>query len=164
MAQKPKEQIRTQLDETAPGRLGGARHTVPAATAQSDRASRFLARLDTHLPIISDRPARCAFLDRQLEGWGQRYARFIATEGASEPAADPADPPQAADFLLTIVGLAARRSAQAHVPAKARPGLDPGWTPVRRREHAPLNDSRACSDSEGTEHALGERGTGGNNV
>src|SRR5258708_5865543 len=37
----------------------------------------------------------------------------------------------------------------AHVPAKARPGLDPGWTPVRRQEHAPLNDSRACPDSEG---------------
>ena len=25
----------------------------------------------------------------------------------------------------------------AHVPAKARPGHDPGWTPVRRQEHAP---------------------------
>jgi hypothetical protein len=84
---------------------------VPVAAARSDRASRFLARLDTHLPIVSDRPARCAFLDRQLEGWERRYARFIATQGASEPAADPADPPQAADFLLTIVGLAARRIA-----------------------------------------------------
>jgi hypothetical protein len=26
----------------------------------------------------------------------------------------------------------------AHVPAKACPGLDPGWGPVRRQEHAPL--------------------------
>jgi len=34
----------------------------------------------------------------------------------------------------------------AHVPAK--------WTPVRRKEHAPLNDSRVCPDSEGTGHAL----------
>src|SRR2546425_13081302 len=37
-------------------------------------------------------------------------------------------------------------TAIAHVPAK--------WTPVRRQEHAPLKDARACSDSEGTEHAL----------
>jgi hypothetical protein len=42
----------------------------------------------------------------------------------------------------------------AHVPAKAGPGLDPGWTPVRRQEHAPNEESRARSDSEGTERAL----------
>jgi molybdopterin molybdotransferase len=29
----------------------------------------------------------------------------------------------------------------AHVPAKAGPGLDPGWTPVRREEHAPDKES-----------------------
>ena len=40
-----------------------------------------------------------------------RASRFIATEGASEFATSRADPPQAADFLLTIIGLAARRSA-----------------------------------------------------
>jgi hypothetical protein len=111
MTDRPGDRIRKQLDETVPGRRDGARRALPAAAAQSDRASRFLARLDTHLPIIADRPARRAFLDRQLEGWERRYARFIATQGASEPAADPADPPQAADFLLTIVGLAARRIA-----------------------------------------------------
>jgi hypothetical protein len=33
-----------------------------------------------------------------------------------------------------------RLPALAHVPAKARPGLDPGWTPVRRQEDAPLHD------------------------
>src|SRR5713226_1292081 len=44
--------------------------------------------------------------------------------------------------------------ALAHVPAKACPGLDPGWIPVRRQEHAPLDNSRACPDSEGTGHAL----------
>jgi hypothetical protein len=54
---------------------------------------------------------RRAFLDRQLEGWEHRYACFLATEGASEPAADPADPPHAADFLLAITALAARRIA-----------------------------------------------------
>jgi hypothetical protein len=36
--------------------------------------------------------------------------------------------------------------SRAHVRAKR--------TPVRRQEHAPLKDSRARSDSEGTEHAL----------
>jgi hypothetical protein len=113
MTRKPRDSIRKQLKDTAPGRLGRVSGMLSAAAGQSDRASRFLARLDTHLPIISDRPARCAFLDRQLEGWERRYARFIATDGASEPAADPTDPPQAADFLLTIVGLAARRIALA---------------------------------------------------
>jgi hypothetical protein len=72
---------------------------------------RFLARLDSHLPTLADHAARRAFLDRQLEGWEQRYARFIATEGESEFVITPADPPHAADFLLTIAGLMARRSA-----------------------------------------------------
>src|SRR5262249_45951401 len=43
------------------------------------------------------------------------------------------------------VGAAARRLL-AHVPAK--------WTPVRRQEHAQMNESRAYSDSKGTEYAL----------
>jgi hypothetical protein len=93
----------------------------------SDRANRFLARLDAELPIISDQQARRAFLDRQIEGWERRYARFIVTDGASEPVANPADPPQAADFLLTITGLAARRGAE-HQGVDAR--LD-----GPRREH-----------------------------
>src|SRR5689334_21346660 len=38
----------------------------------------------------------------------------------------------------------------AHVPAK--------WTPVRRQEHAPIKESRAYSDSEGTEYALRHSG------
>ncbi len=93
---------------TAP--VGGASRTLPAAAARSDRASRFLARLDTHLPIISDRPARCAFLDRQLEGWERRYARFLATEGRR-----PIPPirRRLRTFCSPIVGLAARRSALA---------------------------------------------------
>ena len=43
----------------------------------------------------------------------------------------------------------------AHVPAKACPRPDRGWTPVRRQEHARLNESRACPDSKGTGQALG---------
>jgi hypothetical protein len=81
------------------------------ADVEPGRAARFLARLDRHLSVLADEPARCGFLERQLEGWEHRYARFVATEGASEPIGNPADPPQASDFLLTIAGLAARRSA-----------------------------------------------------
>jgi len=40
-----------------------------------------------------------------------RYARFIATQGTSEFSASTQDPPHAADFLLTITGLAARAGA-----------------------------------------------------
>ena len=77
--------------------------------ARDDRATRFIARVDDYLPTLADDAARRGFLDRQLDGWERRYARFIATEGQSEPIAVPADPPQAADFLLTITRLAARR-------------------------------------------------------
>jgi aminoglycoside phosphotransferase (APT) family kinase protein len=82
-----------------------------APRALRNRAGRFIARVDAHLPTLCDDATRRAFLDRQLEGWEHRYARFLATEGASEPAADPADPPQAADYLLAITALAARRGA-----------------------------------------------------
>lgn len=78
---------------------------------QTDRPDRFLARLDAKLSALADGASRRAFLERQLAGWESRYARFIASEGASEPILDPADPPQAADFLLTITALAARRHA-----------------------------------------------------
>jgi hypothetical protein len=88
-------------------------HTACTAAGSSpgkpDRALRFLARLDRHLPTLADQAARRDFLDRQIEGWQRRYARFIATEGDSEPILIPTDPPQAADFLLTIAGLMARR-------------------------------------------------------
>jgi hypothetical protein len=75
------------------------------------RVTRFMARVDAHLPTLADDAARRAFLDLQLEGWEHRYARFVASEGDSEPMNDAADPPQATDFLLTITGLAARRIA-----------------------------------------------------
>ena len=77
----------------------------------TDRVTRFIARVDAYLPTLTDDAARRAFLDGQLEGWEHRYARFVATQGASEFAASAGDPPQAADFLLTITGLAAWRCA-----------------------------------------------------
>ena len=84
---------------------------TPEIRRTADRASRFIARVDAHLPTLANDGDRRAFLDRQLDGWEHRYACFIATEGASEFVASRADPPQAADFLLTITSLAARRIA-----------------------------------------------------
>jgi hypothetical protein len=83
----------------------------PGRCRSGDRTSRFIARVDAHLPTLADDAARRAFLNGQLEGWEHRYARFVATQGASEFAASTGDPPQAADFLLTISALAARRGA-----------------------------------------------------
>ena len=67
---------------------------------------------------------------RGLSRAAPRYARFFGVSldwlidglGAAGPAAVTAPP-------------------LAHIPAKARPGLDPGWTPVRREEYAPIKDS-----------------------
>lgn len=91
------------------------KHQDQARTSEThrpdDRARRFIARVDAHLPTLADDRERRAFLDRQLDGWEHRYACFIATDGASEFVGNRADPPQAADFLLTIIGLAARRIA-----------------------------------------------------
>ena len=89
----------------------------PERCGSVDRTRRFIARVDAYLPTLADDAARRAFLDGQLEGWEHRYARFVATQGASEFAASAAgDPPQAADFLLTISALAARRSALGRGP------------------------------------------------
>jgi hypothetical protein len=111
----------------------GARAPAPAPSlvpGPPDRCARFLARLEAQLAALAGDAARATFIDRQLAAWQRRYLRFVATEGACEPAADP---PQAADFLLTISALAARRRAlgshdgvQAGQPmaARHRPGLD----------------------------------------
>jgi hypothetical protein len=94
---------REPLASTSTGATGNGAH------GGSDRTSRFFSRLDLHLRTLSDDSARRALLARQQAGWEHRYERFLATAGASEPISDPANPPQAADFLATITGLAARR-------------------------------------------------------
>jgi hypothetical protein len=70
-----------------------------------------LDRVDAVLATFQTNKARRRFLDQQVEAWERRYSRFLASEGASEVVLHPADPPQAADFLLTIAGLARRRGA-----------------------------------------------------
>jgi hypothetical protein len=95
-----------------------------------DRTTRFLRRIDAHLATLRDHEARRNFLEHQIEGWQARYAAFIATEGQSEPVRYPSDPPQAADFLLTIVGLASRHCPRASITGEramitaAKQGLD----------------------------------------
>jgi hypothetical protein len=90
---------------------------MEAAMDTEDRSTRFLRRIDAYLPRLPDNRARRRFLDRQIAGWEHLYARFLVSAGASEPSICPADPPQAADFLLTITGLARRRGA---IPAEDR--------------------------------------------
>ena len=68
--------------------------------------------------------------------------------------------PQGRDAALGMIvdeltGSARRRRRgcirrAAHLSAK--------WIPVRRQEHAPMKELRACSDSTGTEHARGAKG------
>jgi len=94
--------------------------TAPVACRSADRTSRFIARIDAHLPRLADDRERRAFLARQLEGWESRYARFIATQGASEFSASTRDPPHAADFLLTIAALAARAAALGQTRRRAQ--------------------------------------------
>jgi len=86
-------------------------HQELPGRARQDRTTRFLRRLDAHLRRLADDAGRLAFLSRLEAEWEARYARFVASEGASEPVMDPADPPQALDFLATITALAARRIA-----------------------------------------------------
>jgi hypothetical protein len=76
-----------------------------------DRTTRFLARIDAHLPTLADDAARRSFLARQIAGWEFRYELFCLTEGDSEPVTDQTDPPQAADFVCTITALEARRAS-----------------------------------------------------
>src|SRR6516165_2900081 len=55
-----------------------AKHQGQARTSEArrpaDRASRFIARVDAHLPTLANDGDRRAFLDRQLDGWEHRYA------------------------------------------------------------------------------------------
>ena len=94
--------------------------TASAALPSLDRTTRFIARLDDHLRTLADDASRRALLDRQLEGWEHRYARFIATEGDSVKAGDPVFElhfgdrtrlPQAVEMLSRALSIGATRPA-----------------------------------------------------
>jgi hypothetical protein len=72
-----------------------------------------MARIEQHLAMLSSDAARRCFLRQQIAAWERRYTKFVAN-GASEPVSDPNDPPQAADFVCTIMALAARKCAIAN--------------------------------------------------
>jgi hypothetical protein len=112
------------------------------ASGPRSRAARFPDRIDALLPSFGNDRARRNFLDRQMQTWERRYSRFIASEGASEITLDLADPPQAADLLLTIAGLAQRRSALTHMRGDARM---PQFDRQQRMEHA-LRCLLICAD------------------
>lgn len=92
---------------------GAAKPPAPdrSWSARCDRTERFMARIDAHLAALPNAKARRDFLDRQIAGWSHRYAAFVCSNGLSEYVEPGAAPIQAADFMLTISGLAARRSA-----------------------------------------------------
>jgi hypothetical protein len=83
-----------------------------SAIEPSNRVSRFMCRIDAHLPTLPDDRARRLFLARQLDEWQRLYALFLGT-GRASATGDGAEPPHAADFLLTIAALARRHSALA---------------------------------------------------
>ena len=82
--------------------------------SSQDRATRFLARVDRQLEALATVGQRLDFLNQQIEGWQHRYARFICTEGRSEPDVEADDPPHSSDFLLTILELGKRRALILH--------------------------------------------------
>lgn len=74
---------------------------------QSPRADHYLSQVDALLATLTPAAGRVV-LRKLIIGWEREYDRFLATEGESMPVTNPDDPPEAADFLLTIAGLSAR--------------------------------------------------------
>lgn len=75
-----------------------------------DRTAKFAARVKAHLDTLPE-AKKLSFVQAQLRTWEDRYNHFIATEGKSEPVTDKANPPQAADFLATVLMLCALKDA-----------------------------------------------------
>src|SRR5258708_27869579 len=73
-----------------------------------DRTERLLRRVDEHLATLRHVHERRAFLVKLIADWNVRYARFICTEGRSDPSYSADDPPHCSDFLMTIASLSAR--------------------------------------------------------
>jgi hypothetical protein len=92
--------------ETKPA--GGGIPSTPAGGEVSSRADRFLARVGQQIAGL-DGVQRAAFLDNQLLRWERKYAAWRYSHGTSEFTAAGAEPIVAADFVLTIAGLAAIR-------------------------------------------------------
>jgi DNA ligase-associated metallophosphoesterase len=96
-------------------------------------------------------PARVTDVDRATLTALQRGREWLWIAGNHDPhRADGIGGRFAAMLALGRLVFRHEPATLAHVPAK--------WTPVRRQERGPLNDPRACPDSEGTGHALAPEG------
>src|SRR5258705_318547 len=110
-------------------------------------------RLNTFIASPAAMPDKILIIGGGFAGfWAALAARRVAGPRAGVPLAAPELALELGDRLL------------AHGPAisafKTRVFDALWWTPVRRQEHAPTKESRACSDSAGMEHALGHGADG----
>jgi hypothetical protein len=60
-------------------------------------------------------------------------------------------------FDVRAAGRKPSNGAPARFPAKASPGLDPGWGPVRVKQTRHIKNPEPRSDASGTEKARGRR-------
>jgi hypothetical protein len=67
-------------------------------------SERYLKRVDAHLKTLN-KTARREFLTRQINTWERRYSSFLTDDSPLIPSTTY---PDAADYLLTIAGLAVR--------------------------------------------------------
>src|SRR5688572_28268909 len=77
------------------------------------RTDRYIARIETHLPALTNDAARRDFISREIDKWEERYARFIETGGESHRQGDGPGQPTAFDFVETLAALGARQSRYA---------------------------------------------------
>lgn len=69
----------------------------------------YISLLDAHLESFENDQKRYSFLIRQGNVWQQRYARFIATDGASECPHPEFGMPTAFDFVAIITDIDKRK-------------------------------------------------------
>jgi hypothetical protein len=86
-----------------------AMHT---STANS-RTERYMARVTAYLPALASDAMRHDFISCEIDKWEERFARFIATEGASHRLSDASDQPAACDFVETLAALGAMQARLA---------------------------------------------------
>lgn len=74
-------------------------------TALPAHVTRYCARVDAHLPTLSDDAARRAFLKNEEQKWINRYSAFTSAVIAGAKVDPDLD---AADYLLTLAELRIR--------------------------------------------------------
>jgi hypothetical protein len=67
------------------------------------------------------------------------------------------------DRVYALAAARIRGEYPAYVAARIRAGLDSGRAPVGPQDHAPADDSAVSLDSQGADHALGDRRRYGRN-